>query len=399
MLRWKRLSSSLASQVLQSPLKPVHVDNKGKLVEFAGWELPVQYDGAGVMTESLHTRSKVSIFDVSHMQQLKLHGPKSSRVAFLEKVTVSSVGNLKPDQGQYTLFTNPEGGIIDDAVVANREEYNHIVCNAACAAKDIAHLTKQLKGFNHQNNEKIEMEVISDQALIALQGPLAVNILSGLLSEQRDKVSLEKLTFFFSTEMTIAGIGCTVSRSGYTGEDGFEISIPIPSSVDLVQELLQNPDCKLAGLGARDALRLEAGLCLYGHDLDDSISPVDAGLSWTIGKRRKKEGGFLGADHILGQLQGSIPVERKRVGLIVDGAPAREGATVVDSSENDIGKITSGGYSPVLKCPIAMGYISSQADATPDAKVGVQVRGKTYPARIATMPFVPTHYVKTPKTK
>ncbi|CEO96954.1 hypothetical protein PBRA_005559 [Plasmodiophora brassicae] len=394
--RLSRSSFSAAAGALKrSPLHDVHIGAGGKLVGFAGWELPVQYAGAGVMAETLHTREAASIFD------LRVHGPRDARVKFLEGICVGSIGALKPDQGQYTLLTNESGGIIDDAVFVNRESHTHIVCNAACSEKDIAHLTEQISVFNKANggSQTVELEIISDQALVAVQGPYAEQLVAGVVDKPGDRDALRNLSFFYSANLTLAGAECIVSRSGYTGEDGFEISIPIPSSRQVVDELLHDQKCKLAGLGARDALRLEAGLCLYGHDLDDTTTPIEAGLAWAIGKRRRKEGGFLGDGTILAQLNGTSPVTRTRVGLVIDGAPAREGAEIVSENGSEVGCITSGGFSPVLKRPIAMGYISTDESSEPGHSLGVRVRGKVYSAKVSELPFVPTKYVKKLKPK
>lgn len=354
------------------------------MVDFAGWALPVQYGSTGIKPSCLWTRSSASIFDVSHMQQLILHGPETARHAFLETLCVSSISALKPWQGRYTLLTNENGGIVDDCIVSRLPASHYIVVNAACASKDIAHFRKYLPS-------ELTLEVIEDRALIALQGPKAHVVLGALCD-----TDLSQVGFFYNFHGLVAGVDAWVSRSGYTGEDGFEISVPADKASVVAEALLRSGEAQPAGLGARDVLRLEAGLCLYGHDMDDNISPVEAGLTWTISPKRRTEGGFIGAEHILKQLQ--MGVGKVRVGLEgLSGPPAREGAEIANSEGQVVGRVCSGTHSPVLDKTIAMGYVPKEL-AAEGTQIKTVVRGKSYPAQVVKMPFVPTKYYSKPKT-
>jgi len=350
------------------------------LVEFCGYHLPIQYED-GIVQSHLHARSKAALFDVSHMAQLRLTG--KDRVKFLETLVVGDIAELPLNHAKLSVYTNERGGIIDDTVISNRGDRLDIVVNAGCAEKDVAHITAHVTRFTAGGGEaKLER---LDRSLLALQGPSAEAALAALV--QRD---LSQMPFMTNMDVTLAEFGaCTVTRCGYTGEDGFEISVANSAAVALAERLLGLPGVALAGLGARDSLRLEAGLCLYGHDLDESISPVQASLSWLIGKRRKAEGGFLGADVILPQLKAGV--DKKRVGLEISGPPAREGATIHSSDNTQVGYITSGTFSPSLNRSIAMGYVAS-ALSKPGQAVLAKVRGKSYPTVVAKMPFVPTKY-------
>jgi aminomethyltransferase len=286
-----------------------------------------------------------------------------------------------------SLFTNQQGGIIDDLIVTKEADSLYVVTNAACAEKDWAYMQEQLNRFKEQNKDAdVKIEPISDHALLALQGPKAATVLERILG-----YSLADVGFMTARNITLDGIPCHLARGGYTGEDGFEIAVPESKAARIAELLVAQPEVALAGLGARDSLRLEAGMCLYGHDLDETTTPIEAGLLWTIGKRRRVEGGFPGFERIREQIEQGVT--RRRVGLIVEGAPAREGATILNTEGEVIGTVTSGCPSPSLKKNIAMGYVKKEF-----SKVGtplqVQVRQRVQPAQIVKMPFVPNRYHK-----
>jgi len=351
------------------------------MVEFAGWEMPIQYEGEGIVQSHLHTRAKAGLFDVSHMAQLRVTG--KDRVKFLEGIAVAELAELPADHAKLSVYTNERGGIIDDTVISNRGDHFYIVVNAGCADKDIAHYKKQIAAFKGD----VKLEVL-DRSLIALQGPSAEKVLSALVRED-----LSRMPFMTNLDAKVDTIrsptSCTITRCGYTGEDGFEIAVEHDLAEALARKLLQHADVHPAALGPRDTLRLEAGLCLYGHDLNEDITPIEASLNWLIGKRRRAEGGFLGADVILRQLKDGV--SKKRVGFEVQGPPAREGATIHDKDDKEIGTITSGTFSPTLKKSIAMGYVATGSSKVGTA-VNVKVRGKSYAAAVAKMPFTPTNY-------
>jgi len=346
------------------------------MVPFAGYEMPVQYP-AGILAEHNHTRAKASIFDVSHMGQLALRGDNPA--AALESLVPGDIAGLAAGRMRYTMFTNEAGGILDDLMVTNVGDYLFLVVNAACKDADIAHLRAGLPGG-------IELNVLENRSLIALQGPAAAKVLA------RHAPGAETMPFMSAQPFEIDGARLAVTRSGYTGEDGYELSIPSADVARITELLLADDDVELAGLGARDSLRLEAGLCLYGHDIDKTTSPVEAGLTWSIGKRRRQEGGFPGADIILRQI--AEGVTRKRVGILPEGkAPAREGTQITDAEGNVIGVVTSGGFGPSAGGPVAMGYVESDY-AAKETPVNLVVRDKPRPGRIAAMPFVPNRYYR-----
>lgn len=358
--------------LLKTPLHGLHVDLGAKMVPFAGYDMPVQYP-AGVKAEHLHTRAKTGLFDVSHMGQVKLTGADAARD--LERLVPGDLDGLAVGQMRYSMFTNDKGGILDDLMVCRIEDGLMVVVNAACKDADIAHMRAQLSS---------EITVLEDRALIALQGPGAEMALSALAP------AAATLSFMTGIEMDVDGALCFVTRSGYTGEDGYEISVPADQADALARKLLAQNDVEAVGLGARDSLRLEAGLCLYGHDIDETTTPVEAALTWSIGKRRREEGGFPGADIILDQIKNGAP--RKRVGILPDGrAPAREGTEIQAPDGTSIGSITSGGFGPSLEAPLAMGYVTT-GHAIAGSAVNVVVRGKALPAKTAKMPFVPNGY-------
>lgn len=363
-------------------LHDLHVELGAKMVPFAGYEMPVQYP-TGVMTEHQHTRTQTGVFDVSHMGQVILRAPDyATLAAALESLIPVDVLALKPGRQRYGFFTNAAGGIMDDLMFANRGDHVFMVVNAACKAADIAHLRSL--------EPTIEVEEITDRALLAVQGPGAEAALGALCPEVRE------MRFMDVATVTIAGSECWVSRSGYTGEDGYEVSIPVADVDRLARAILAVPGVLPIGLGARDSLRLEAGLCLYGHDIDIEITPVEAGLNWAMQKVRRTDGaragGFPGADVILAQLgQGA---GRARVGLVPQGrAPMREGVEIFAEETGGvaIGRITSGGFGPTFGGPVAMGYVPT-ALAAPGTVLYGELRGKRLPISVASLPFVPANF-------
>jgi len=377
--------SSLQSPLKHTPLHALHASCGGKMVPFAGYDMPVQY-ATGVLREHLHTRTSAGLFDVSHMGQIALR-PKSGNVAdaalALERLVPQDILGVAAGRQRYAQFTNAAGGILDDLMVANFGSHLFIVVNAACKAEDEAHLRANL-------SDVCVIEPLADRALIALQGPKAFSVLEKFCAEA------PAMRFMDAGPHTVDGIDCFVSRSGYTGEDGFEISVPAEHAEALAKTLLENSDVLPIGLGARDSLRLEAGLCLYGHDIDTTTTPVEGALEWSIQKSRRsggaRAGGFPGADAILSQFATGAP--RRRVGLRPEGrAPVREGTPLFKdaASSEQIGAVTSGGFGPSLNAPVAMGYLP-----TPQAVLGgtvfAELRGQRLPLRIAPMPFVPNTY-------
>jgi aminomethyltransferase len=369
----------------QTPLHALHLSRGGKMVPFAGYDMPVQY-GTGVLKEHLHTRTSAGLFDVSHMGQIALR-PKSGRVEdaarALEWLVPQDILALASGRQRYALFTNEAGGILDDLMVANFGDHLFLVVNAACKAEDEAHLREYL-------SDVCVVEPLRDRALIALQGPKAEAVLAKFDAEIR------AMKFMDSGPRRLAGIDCFVSRSGYTGEDGFEISLSAEAAEGFARELLADENVLPIGLGARDSLRLEAGLCLYGHDLDPATTPVEGALEWSVQKSRRKggarPGGFPGANVILNQFEQGAP--RRRLGLRPEGrAPVREGASLFadETSSQPIGRVTSGGFGPSLNAPVAMGYLPP-ALAAPDTLVFAEVRGQRLGVRVAPMPFVPNTY-------
>ncbi|KAK6098287.1 hypothetical protein MT418_002330 [Batrachochytrium dendrobatidis] len=390
--QWVRCMASAPSSQRTS-LYDFHVKNGGKMVEFAGWDMPVQYSSLGVLDSHLWTRKHASIFDVSHMLQTRWSG--KDHVKFMESLVVGDIAGLQMGSSTLSVFTNEKGGIIDDTVINRQDDKGlYVVSNAGCADKDLAHIRKQLADFQNKGGD-VDVKVLDNVSLIALQGPDAATVVQSLTKED-----LSKFGFMTSRHMDIAGVDVYASRCGYTGEDGFEISVAHKDAVALTQKLLDHPHVELAGLGARDSLRLEAGLCLYGHDLNEDITPAEGGLTWTIGKRRRAEGGFLGADKILSQLKVTakgnvqLDVANRRVGFIVSGAPAREGAEIYDKvNGTKIGTITSGCPSPSMMKNIGMGYIQTGFHKI-GTEVQVKVRNRFQPAVVSKMPFVAHNYFR-----
>lgn len=364
--------------LLHTPLYSLHTDLGARMVPFAGYSMPVQFS-AGIMAEHKWTRENAGLFDVSHMGQLFLSGDNAD--AALETLVPGDVLGLKPGKMRYSLLLNEAGGVLDDLMITRRENDLYVVVNGACKHNDIAHLRA------HLEPKGIAVTYRDDLALLALQGPKSVNALSRLVP------GVEALTFMTAGAFEWGDAPLWISRSGYTGEDGFEISLPADKARAFARTLLTQPDVEPIGLGARDSLRLEAGLPLYGHDLDTDITPVEAGLTFAVSKRRKTEGGFLGADVVLKQIiEGTA---RKRVGLKLDGRqPAREGALVESTDGQEIGFVTSGGFAPTLEAPISMAFVNS-AFAADGTKVVLDVRGRKLTATVVPMPFVPHRYVRT----
>jgi aminomethyltransferase len=358
----------------RTPLHDLHVELGGKLVGFAGWSLPVQYP-AGIMAEHRHCRTAAALFDVSHMAQARIQGAGAAEA--FERLVPGDIAGLADGNLRYTVFTNDQGGILDDLIVASVPEGLFVVANAARREVDLDHMRQALEPEHR-------VEELGDHALLAVQGPRAEDALRRLCAGSSE------LAFMQTTTATLAGIVCRISRCGYTGEDGFEISVAAGKAETLARRLLEQPEVAPAGLGARDSLRLEAALCLYGHELGPDTTPVEAGLPWTIARRRRSAGDFPGADIILRQLKDGP--ERKLVGIRPKGrAPAREGTLIEDSSGEPIGEVTSGGFGPTVGGPIALGYIRAQ-HAEPGTALQLSIRGKPHPAGVVVLPFVPHRY-------
>jgi aminomethyltransferase len=355
------------------PLNEWHVARGARMVPFAGYAMPIQYEG--IIAEHRWTRESAGLFDVSHMGQLIIAGAEAEKG--LEALLPADLAILKEGRLRYSLLLADDAGIIDDLMVTRRGDHFYMVVNGATKAGDIEHMRERLP-------RTVVLDHMKEQALLALQGPKAVNALSRLAP------GVEALGFMTGGAFHLGGVTAWISRSGYTGEDGFEISIPAASAVAIADLLTGEPEVKPIGLGARDSLRLEAGLPLYGHDLDRTTTPIEADLGFAISKRRRAEGGFAGWHRIMAELE-SGPV-RRRVGLAVEGRqPVREGAIVVDAEGNEVGKVTSGGFSPMLEAPIAMAYVPA-ASAQPDTEIRLAQRGRIFAGRVAPMPFVPHRY-------
>ncbi|RZI73365.1 MAG: glycine cleavage system aminomethyltransferase GcvT [Pseudomonas sp.] len=372
----------MTTELLKTPLNALHRELGAKMVEFAGYDMPVQYP-AGVMKEHLHTRDQAGLFDVSHMGQILLSGANAAKA--LETLVPVDIIDLPVGMQRYAMFTNENGGILDDLMVANLgNDQLMLVVNAACKNQDLAHLQQ------HIGSQCDITPLFDERALLALQGPQAVTALARLAPE------VAKMTFMQYTSTKIDGIDCYVSRSGYTGEDGYEISVPADHAESLARRLLAEPEVAPIGLGARDSLRLEAGLCLYGHDMNTETTPIEASLLWAMSKVRRADGaragGFPGADSIFAQHQSGAA--HKRVGLLPqERTPVREGAEIVDAEGTTIGTVCSGGFGPTLSAPLAMGYVDARFTAL-ETPVWAIVRGKKVPMQVTKMPFVPARYFR-----
>jgi len=365
--------------LLTTPLHSLHLELGAKMVPFAGYQMPVQYP-AGIIQEHLHTRQRAGLFDVSHMGQLLVTGEAAA--AGLESLLPIDLDPLPVNQQRYTLFTNDEGGVLDDLMICRRSETQFLlVVNAACKTDDLSYLQNYLSAEN-------TVKMLEDRALLALQGPGSVAVMSELAP------SLIALQFMQAAECEIAGVPCFVTRSGYTGEDGFEISLSVDCAETVARALLAFDSVMMIGLGARDSLRLEAGLCLYGHELNEQISPVEAGLSWAIARSRrsgeKKAGGFPGSERILQQITGAET--QKRVGLLSqEKAPIRADTELQTVTGLPAGKVTSGAYSPAFERAIAMAYVPAKL-AQPGTQLNALVRGKLRALEVVELPFIAHRY-------
>ncbi|MFN3131381.1 glycine cleavage system aminomethyltransferase GcvT [Roseibium sp.] len=371
----------------QTPLHDLHIELGGKMVPFAGYSMPVQYK-LGIMGEHQHTRAKAGLFDVSHMGQAVLIGPDHETTAkALEALTPSNFVELGHGRQRYTVLLNEDGGIIDDLMVTRPLDPNDdgrllLVVNAARKDVDYAHLRAKLP-------EAVKLEVVDDRALIAVQGPEAVAAVAA------HAPAAAELGFMSAAPMEFDGIACHIARAGYTGEDGVEMSVPAGAAEAIARALLADDRVEAIGLGARDSLRLEAGLCLYGHDIDETTSPVEGNITFCMQKRRREEGGFPAADRIQKEL--AEGTDRIRVGLRLDGkAPAREGAEIALPGGDVIGILTSGGFAPTVGAPIAMGYVPAE-HASEGTQLELIVRNRRLPATVSAMPFVPNRYYRKPK--
>jgi aminomethyltransferase len=371
-----------AAPLKRTPLYDVHVAAGARMVPFAGYGMPVQYP-MGVLKEHLWTREKAGLFDVAHMGLCFLQGPDHEQTArALEALVPADLVGLQPGQQRYTQLLAPDGGILDDLMVTRSPEPVGngnliLVVNAACKDADFAHIRANLPA-------DVKLFVTDRRALLALQGPAAAAVLA------RHIPGIDALTFMTGTFAMLHGHTAFVTRSGYTGEDGFEIAVPDTEAPAIWQALAAEPEVAAIGLGARDSLRLEAGLCLYGHDIDTTTSPVEAGLQWSIQKRRRAEGGFPGADRVRREL--AEGPGRRRVGIKPEGrAPAREGTEILSASGEPVGKVTSGGFGPSVNGPVAMGYVAA-SHAEPGTRLQLVVRGKPLPAEVVRLPFAPHRY-------
>jgi aminomethyltransferase len=370
------MSTALAT----TPLHALHLELGAKMVPFAGYDMPVSYP-AGILAEHRHCRDAAALFDVSHMGQLRLLGDDAARA--LESLVPMDVIDLAIGRQRYAFFTNSGGGLLDDLMITRRDSDLLLVVNAACKAADIQHLVTHI-------GHRCTVQPLPDRALLALQGPQAARALTRL------NTAVAELTFMTGRAVALAGIECFVTRSGYTGEDGFEISVPGDGADALARALLNLPEVRPAGLGARDTLRLEAGLCLYGHDIDETTTPVEAGLTWAIQKVRRvggaRHGGYPGAAPIDAQL--AAGPSTKRVGLVgLERVPVREGASIVDAHGRKLGVVTSGTLAPTVNEPIAMAYLAAN-HALAHHEVYAEVRGKRQPMRVSPMPFAPHRYFR-----
>ncbi len=375
-------TASVDGALRRTALHGLHISLGARMVPFAGYEMPVQYK-QGILAEHLHTRKAAGLFDVSHMGQAFLVGPDHrTTAAAAEMLVPGDILGLTPGRIRYTQLTNPDGGIIDDLMIgrpaaADKEGTLSLVVNASRKSVDYDWIAKHLP-------DDVKLQSLEDRALVALQGPAAEQVLA--------RLSAGIVAMPFMTVMTVDldGIGCSVARSGYTGEDGFEIAVSSDRAVALVERLLADERVQPAGLGARDSLRLEAGLCLYGHDLDETTSPIEAGLGWSVGKRRREAGGFFGESRIRSEIANGPT--RRRVGLRPDGRGiAREGTIIRAKDGGAIGVVTSGGFGPTINGPVAMGYVNA-AHASTGTGVHLILRERTVGAVVAKLPFVPNAY-------
>lgn len=370
----------MSDSLLTTPFHAMHLEAGAKMVPFAGYDMPVQYP-LGIKKEHLHTREKAGLFDVSHMGQVRLTGQDAA--AELEKLVPVDIVDLPENKQRYAMFTNEQGGVLDDLMVTNAGDHLFLVVNAACKSQDIAHMQAKLAG-------DVALEELTDRGLLAIQGPSARSVMDALAPETAS------MPFMSAANVTLAGVDCFVTCSGYTGEDGYEISMPQAQAETVAKALLAHDDVEWIGLGARDSLRLEVGLCLYGHELSPEITPSEASLNWAISKARRADGtrpgGFAGAEVILEQMQ--TGVSRKRVGLKPLGKmPVRDGVELFDKNGNAIGSVTSGGYGASFGGPVAMGLVTVE-----NAEIGhtliAKVRNKDVEMEVVKLPFVPQNYYR-----
>ncbi len=366
-------------RLARTPLYDLHTELGARIVPFAGYEMPVQF--TGVLDEHRHVRAAAGLFDVSHMGQLRLRGPGAA--AALETLVPVDVADLAAGRQRYALFTNAQGGIRDDLMITNAGDHLLLVVNAACKAQDLAHLRANLA-------DRCDIEELSERALLALQGPAAAGVMEAIAP------AAAEMPFMSGGTHELFGAACFVTRSGYTGEDGFEISVPADAAEHVARQLLARDEVAPIGLGARDTLRLEAGLCLYGHDIDETTTPIQAGLAWAIQKARRRGGarafGYPGAEVIDAEMRDGPA--RRRVGLRPEGrAPVRAGAELTNQSGAVVGHVTSGGFGPTVGGPVAMGYVSADW-AAEGTRLSAVVRGKAVPVSVARMPFVAHRYYR-----
>lgn len=388
----KRAFSASSCNGEKTALYDVHVKNGGKIVSFGGFLLPIQYGDLGISASHVHTRQNASLFDVSHMLQTEITGKQC--VEYFESICTADLSALQNNTATLTVFTNENGGIYDDLIVTKiSDEHLFVVSNGATRDQNQKIMLQALDRFNKRHNSKININFYkcNERGLVALQGPKSQEVL-----KQLSDIDLSQLYFMNSTKATLANVAdCRISRCGYTGEDGFEISIPANHQVKLVETLLQNSNVKLAGLGARDSLRLEAGLCLYGNDINQKTTPVEAALTWLISKARRQRGDFPGSEIILDQIKNGSKI--KRVGIVLSkGPPARQGAVILDKDETQIGEVTSGCPGPSLGKNVAMGYVPSDKSKT-GTQLLLKIRDKIYEGVVTKMPFVKSNYYNKPK--
>lgn len=368
------------SEIKQTALYQWHIDLGAKMVPFAGYDMPVQYP-LGVLNEHLHTRAKAGLFDVSHMGQIQVFGDNAASI--LEKVFPADLQNLAVGKQTYSLLLNEQGGVVDDLMICRREMDFMLVVNAGCKDADFAYL-QQLVG------DEVTLTLLDDRSLLALQGPLAASVLASFGAD------VKSMLFMDGAWLELDGIECWATRSGYTGEDGFELSVSNDKAELLASMLLAHTDVEAIGLGARDSLRLEAGLCLYGHELDEKVTPIEASLLWAINKNRRagsvQAGQFVGADRVLQQI--SEGTDKKRVALVAEGkAPVREGCVLFDEFDNQVGRVTSGGFGPSVGRPILMAYVDINS-ASVGTRLFAAVRKKKLPVTVSRAPFVPNNYYR-----
>jgi len=368
------------STLRKTCLYDLHVELGASTAEFGGWDMPIKYP-LGIMKEHLHCRAEAGLFDVSHMVPVRVTG--KDRARFMERITVADVQNMPEGLGSLSLITNDQGGVIDDCIVTNAGDHIYMVINAGHEDKDLPHIEKHMNEFDGE----VALEKVGC-GLLALQGPSAAKVLAKFAGDE-----VTKMGFMTGRKIDVAGVPCFVTRSGYTGEDGYELGIPIDETDAIARKLLAEPEVEIIGLGARDSLRLEAGLCLYGNDLDDTTTPSEGNLLWTIPKSRRADGGFVGAETILGQIADKKLVKRKRVGFVGSGPPPRGGDKLFTPEGEEVGVVTSGVYGPSLKKPVGMAYVRKKFMKA-GTKLQAEVRGKKRDVEITKMPFVEPGYYR-----